>query len=925
MDAPSPNDLTVYAKWIEIEMYSIIFDSNGGNIIELISTDGMSTILMPNNPTKEGFEFDGWYKDEDVWAQRLLMEDLFVDVPASNEINLYAKWIEIKIYTIIFDSNSGNIIESISTDGMSTILMPSNPTKEGFEFDGWYKDEDVWAQRLLMETLFDSVPASNEINLYAKWIEITYTVTLEVNGGYPLESNTIQLSLGDDYSLPVATNLESIFFKGWFTELVDGTEIDISGQWIINQDTTLYATWSPYERDNDFIYFGSYPQTIKASDISITSTIPNNDGYYLGSDDSRYAKIVSNPKGQDYKFSDNTNVVEGNTYYFKVEPIKWRILEETNGIALILCIMAIDNHIYDDNSNSYEESDIRAWLNNEFYNNAFSDLHKTLIETTYVDNSAATTSDPNTTFASADTFDNIFLMSYQDMLNTGYGFNSSPANEDPARKILVTDYARSKGGVMSTHNMLNYYGKGYLWLRSPNLTSTAHFVEYNGWVGNSPYHYDSYEVAPVLRIQFGAISSYTLTLDNHEGVGVETITTKNHSEINSPTEPTKENYTFGGWYYDDETFANAVEFPFTINEDITVYAKWITLYALTFNSDGGTAFDTIIEDSDTEINAPTEPIKGDYTFRGWFYEESFTNAVIFPIIIDDFTTIYAKWTLTETTPYERINYSGNTDTAGSYILFGEYPQTLKASSVTITNTTPNGAGYYLGSDGERYAMVVATPYIDISRTIYTFGDGSDIINGSVYYFKVEPIKWRILEENNGTALILCEMLIDNHRYDDDSNNYEESEIRTWLNDEFYNTAFNEYQKEIIEITLVDNSVSTTIFPDINTYTCNDTNDMIFFMSYLDMKRAGYGFNSDPATGDEARMRLTTDYTRSIGAFMHTDISAYYGNGFWWLRTPYYFNISSVDSIYYHGINQFQINVDSTSMGGIVPAIRIKLN
>ena len=83
---------------------------------------------------------------------------------------------------------------------------------------------------------------------------------------------------------------------------------------------------------------------------------------------------------------------------------------------------------------------------------------------------------------------------------------------------------------------------------------------------------------------------------------------------------------------------------------------------------------------------------------------------------------------------------------GDYIYFGEYPQTLKADDVTITSET-DSRGYYLGSDGNYYAMVTADPYVDgmaadpTSKS--TFTTGASVIEGEVYYFKVEPIRWRI--------------------------------------------------------------------------------------------------------------------------------------------------------------------------------------
>lgn len=264
----------------------------------------------------------------------------------------------------------------------------------------------------------------------------------------------------------------------------------------------------------------------------------------------------------------------------------------------------------------------------------------------------------------------------------------------------------------------------------------------------------------------------------------------------------------------------------------------------------------------------------------------------------------------------------------NYIYFGEYPQTVKASNVTV-GTTADADGYYLGSDGYRYAKVTATPY----NSGYTFSTGASVSSGTVYYFKVEPIKWRILKRNaDGTAVILCESIIANHCYYKNTsnrtidgktvypNNYKYSDIRAWLNDEFYNKAFNEYQKAIIETTTVNNSASTT-WDSSNSYACENTEDKVWLLSAKDTVNTSYGFNSSNSNYDVARRRQTSDYSRATGAYMSID-SSYYGNGWWWLRSPhdnysrYACDVSSGGDGSIHGV--------SDSGGGVVPALTIRL-
>ena len=281
---------------------------------------------------------------------------------------------------------------------------------------------------------------------------------------------------------------------------------------------------------------------------------------------------------------------------------------------------------------------------------------------------------------------------------------------------------------------------------------------------------------------------------------------------------------------------------------------------------------------------------------------------------------------------------------GDYIYFGEYPQTLKADSVTITSTTDE-RGYYLGDDGCYYAKVSADPHYND----FTFSTGASITKGTVYYFKVEPIRWRILSEENGEAFLLCDSIIDVLSYQWDfydryqtyynnadgvpegtyANNYKYSEIRAWLNTTFYETAFSALQQEIILITEVDNSAKSTNphgnetahNGGVNEYVCENTNDKIFLLSQEEATNEAYGFSSSESA-DESREMITSDYSRALGALMITT-EDYYGNGWWYHRSPDcnrsgYAYRSSTD-----GHCNSSIWVDYTSLG-TVPALRIQL-
>ena len=62
-----------------------------GEVYATIDTSGNESIKLPENPTKEGEVFDGWYWDKDTWQKPFTANSL-LDAPLSSDMNIYAKW-----------------------------------------------------------------------------------------------------------------------------------------------------------------------------------------------------------------------------------------------------------------------------------------------------------------------------------------------------------------------------------------------------------------------------------------------------------------------------------------------------------------------------------------------------------------------------------------------------------------------------------------------------------------------------------------------------------------------------------------------------------------------------------------------------------------------------------------------------------------
>lgn len=290
------------------------------------------------------------------------------------------------------------------------------------------------------------------------------------------------------------------------------------------------------------------------------------------------------------------------------------------------------------------------------------------------------------------------------------------------------------------------------------------------------------------------------------------------------------------------------------------------------------------------------------------------------------------------------------------IHFGTYPQSevtdskLKSQLRKLAGTLPTSSasrrwtsyGYYIdGSvtnfmwyidiekDNEKYRGVYFTSYRPhFTETTYSSSEDNyypSYYTNTVYWFKYEPIKWQILNAYDGKIFLLADMAIDSQNYyistssreiDGETvypNNYEYSAIRTWLNDTFYNTAFDDSQKKKILTTTVDNSV-TSAGNSNKSYACADTSDKVFLLSHKEAKKY---LMSDTQWGTRWQ-RQSTDYAKSQGCWASTS-SSYSGNCWWWLRSPRDYSIYLARSIHYDGNVDYYSYVPNTQIG-VVPAL-----
>ena len=182
-----------------------------------------------------------------TWGEKITTEIFQVTVIESTEIPNPEPGT--KEYTVTFETNGGNTVDSQNVKEGETVSKPDDPLKEGYIFKGWYTDEKL-------EIAYDfSTLVTKDIILYAKWEKneesepVQYTVSFETNGGNTIDPQTVED--GQMVQKPNDPVKEGYTFAGWYSDEALENSYDFSSS--VTENITLYARWIQKEPGNDII------------------------------------------------------------------------------------------------------------------------------------------------------------------------------------------------------------------------------------------------------------------------------------------------------------------------------------------------------------------------------------------------------------------------------------------------------------------------------------------------------------------------------------------------------------------------------------------------------------------------------------------------------------------------------------------------
>ena len=238
-----------------IGAYTVTFQSEGGS--EVASQIRANTpAAQPDNPTKEGHTFIGWYNGESEWD---------FETPVTTGLILTAKW-QVNQYTITFKPENGGQDIVIKQDYGTAITAPANPTKTGYTFAGWDK------------TIPSTMPAEN-ITLTARWQVNQYTITFKPeNGGQDI---VIKQDYGTAITAPANPTKTGYTFAGWDKTIpttMPAGDMTITARWTENRviviirpddskdepDPGIVHRWGPWRSNGD----GTHTRRCTASGCS---------------------------------------------------------------------------------------------------------------------------------------------------------------------------------------------------------------------------------------------------------------------------------------------------------------------------------------------------------------------------------------------------------------------------------------------------------------------------------------------------------------------------------------------------------------------------------------------------------------------------------------------------------------------------------
>ncbi len=713
--------------------YTITYVSNGGTeYAQANYTVNSNTITLPT-PTREHYDFGGWY-DNDQFNGNAITQ-----VPSGSYGNktFYAKWTLIT-YTIAYDNNGGS--GCANETFTNTAVVCSNPTRNGYTFDGWATTNNGEIEYIGGETI-----TQTNLTLYARWTPITYTITYVSNGGpeysqanYTVNSNTI--------TLPTPTR-EHYDFGGWYdNDQFDGDAITqvSSGSY---GNKTFYALWILSSCENGYTLVGANPLNNK-------DTSTDGDDYGFNNDSSGafghdYVGIDTYNLGEQMwavEFGYGTirgnascNNIAGNNNYEEWDNASsnwtaaYNTMSRSDTGSQCWCQLldftdSQTNNVYNANHAPWVYYSLVETQTNQdcahdcafFCSAAIEDdykfrnamFHLNSVASCEIENYTITyVSNGGTQYANDSYNINSNTITLPTPTREHYDFggwyDNDQFNGNAITQIASGSYGNKTFYAQWTPTVytIAYDNNGGSGCLNEEYTASATICvptrsgyQFDGWIDiNTTEIYEGGENVQYTNLNLEAQWSqlYTIAYVLSGGSGCENTTFTNTAVVCS--DPTRNGFTFDGWSTTDGGDMEYIGDEVITKTDLTLYARWEPItYTITYVSNGGTEYaNTSYNITSSTITLPT-PTREHYDFVGWCDDEELTeNCATNRAIPSGSTgnkTFYAQWTPNE----QVLTYTFYCDS--NYAIDLTSGQNFISDGLTFpgTSTCPQADSYTLG-------------------------------------------------------------------------------------------------------------------------------------------------------------------------------------------------------------------------------------
>ena len=588
------------------EKCTLTYDSNGGSG-EMKSTtgdEGSEITLAANAFTRTGYTFSEWNTKTDGSGDKYADK---AKIKLTANTTLYAQWTA-NTYTVKFDANGviGDAPANIPATYDVEFELPKNAfTKIGYNFAGWNTKADGNGSNYEANATVKNLTTENNatVTLYAQWADRgTHKINYVLNDGNHSGTPTTSFKETEDVTLGTAERTGYTFI-GWYeAENFSGNTVTSWKAGEKTEDVTLYAKWvaNTYtvkfdKNANDAT--GDAPTEIQAT-YDVEFALPENTFTRIGYNFAGWT-TKADGSGTNYEAKSSVNNLTAEngatvTLYAKWTAIVYSITYELDGgtnaddkpasytieDSITLKEPTKDGYTFDGwyESSNFSGTAIANWKSGEKTENItlYAKWNANTYTVTFDKNADDATGDVPADISA--TYDKEFALSENTFTKIGYNFAGWNTEADGNG----TDYeANTKVKNLTAEN---------------NATVT-------------------------LYAKWEAIE-YKITYENTENATNDNPASYTIEDSITLKEPTKDGYTFEGWYT-DKSFteeSKVTEIKKGSIGEMTLYAKWTANnYTVSFDANGGTGSMTpqIFTYGTSQALSENTFTRTDYDFVGW--------------------------------------------------------------------------------------------------------------------------------------------------------------------------------------------------------------------------------------------------------------------------------------------------------------------